>query len=64
MLAAFLHICNDSNNSKLERFYDLVDEKSVLFWLRLRELEILDSINVQLQSKLVTIIGRTGRHGS
>lgn len=50
MLAAFLHICNDSNNSKLERTSYLMDEKSVLFCLWLRELEILDSINVHLQN--------------
>lgn len=57
MLAAFLHICNDSSNSKLKRFFHLVHEKSVVFCLWLRELEILDSINVQLPKCSQLLVG-------
>lgn len=62
MLAAFLHICNDSSDSKLERFLYLVDEKSILFCLWLRELEILDMdrINLQLQNWSQLLVDRRG----
>lgn len=62
MLAAFLHICNDSNNSKLERLFYLVDEKSVLFCLWLREVEVLDSINVQLQNWPQLLVDTAAEH--